>query len=90
MKSKKPKKAKTKKPRQRRATVGKTAEQIVNDIQESCKLLGWNIAMDEGSPGIKGLVIGVKSYVEHVIGYLPENETYAIYSSGQDANSEMH
>lgn len=89
MKSKKPKKAKAKKTRKPKV-VGKTAEQIVNDIQESCKLLGWNIAMNEGSPGINGLIIGLNSYVEHVIGHLPENETYAIYSSGQSPTSEMH
>ena len=69
---------------------GKTPEQIVNDIQSACKLLGWNIAMNESRPGIRGLVIGVNSYVEEIVGQLSDSDAYAIYSSGQDVDKEMH
>jgi len=68
----------------------KTPEEIVNDIQEACKLLGWNLAMNESSPGIRGLVIGQPDFVEEVISSLEDSEDFAIYAASQTVQSEMH
>lgn len=68
----------------------KTPEEIVNDIQDCCKLLGWNLAMNESSNIIKGLIIGKLEYVEAVVHSLEDAEEYSIYSSSQSIDSEMH
>lgn len=67
----------------------RTPEEVVNQIQECCKLLGWNIAMDESSSGIKGLVIGQPDYVDQVVAQLEEGEAYSIYSTGE-ASPDIH
>lgn len=68
----------------------KTPEEIVNDIQDCCKQLGWNIAMNESSNIIKGLVIGQLEYVEQVVHSLSDSEEYSIFASSQSIDSEMH
>jgi hypothetical protein len=60
----------------------KTPEEIVNDIQEACKSLGWAIAMDESKSAISGLVIGQLNYVENVIEQLEDVDNFSIYQTG--------
>lgn len=63
----------------------KTPEELINDIQEACKALGWNIGMDSSKKIIKGLIIGENKYVESVITQLQEVDGYEIFAAG---NSE--
>ncbi len=70
-------------------TKKKTPEQVVNDIQEACQLLGWHIAMDESKTGVMGLIIGVAPYVESIMENLPDSESYSIYASAE-ASDEVH
>lgn len=68
----------------------KTPEEIVDDIQNCCKLLGWNIAMNESSSIIKGLVIGQLEYVEKIVSSLEDSDEYSIYANLTSDDSDMH
>jgi len=61
----------------------KSPEQLVIDIQEACKELGWYIGMDESSELITGLIIGQQAYVEEIIEQLPNIDNYSIYANEQ-------
>lgn len=61
----------------------KTAEDIVNDIQKACSLLGWAIAMDDSKDGVSGLVIGRSEFVEEIIDSLDNKDDFSIYQTGE-------
>lgn len=63
----------------------KSPEEIINDIQEACKLLGWQIAMDTSSKMVSGLILGRVDYVEATVGQLQDIDNYEIFEPG---NSE--
>jgi hypothetical protein len=67
----------------------KTPEQIVHDIQEACKELGWHISMNESSNVIKGLIIGDYDYIEGVVEQLSEMDDYSIYSSDESTDPTL-
>lgn len=68
----------------------KTPEEIINDIRESCESLGWNIAMNESSNTIRGLVIGQFDYVEEVVDQIHDTEEYSIYSPAESIDTDLH
>jgi len=68
----------------------KTPEEIVIDIQDACKELGWQIAMNDSSSGISGLIIGQQEYVENVVGQLEDIDEYSIFSYDQVDNTSLH
>lgn len=67
-----------------------TPEDIVQQIQEACKLLGWNIAMNESNEGVKGLVIGQSEYVNDVVGQLEDFADYTMYEPDLEIDSDLH
>lgn len=68
----------------------KTPEDIVNEIQEACSLLGWHISMNESQDTVRGLIIGQAQYVQEVIAQLEDNEEYSVYSSSAAADTDKH
>jgi predicted sulfurtransferase len=67
-----------------------TPEDIVNQIQEACKLLGWNIALNESAEGVKGLVIGQAEYVNEVVAQLDDMDDYTMYEPDIEIDSDLH
>ena len=70
--------------------MSKTPEQLVLDIQDACKELGWHIGMDESESGVRGLVIGDFDYVNEIVEQLNEVDNYSIYSNGEEAETDLH
>lgn len=68
----------------------KTPEDIINDIRDACESLGWNIAMNESSNTIRGLVIGQFDYVEEVVDQIHDTEEYSIYSPAESIDTDLH
>lgn len=66
----------------------KTPEQLVIEIQEACRMLGWNVAFNEGEPGVRGLIIGQDQWVSDLIEELKDD--YSVYTSTDDAKKDVH
>lgn len=67
-----------------------TPEQLVNEIQDCCKQLGWHISMDESSPGVSGLIIGEFEFVNGIVDQLEEQDNFSIYSSSSTIPTDVH
>lgn len=68
----------------------KTPEEIIQDIREACESLGWNIAMNESSNTVRGLVIGQFDYVEEIVEQIQDTDEYSIYSPSEPLDTDLH
>lgn len=62
----------------------RTPEQLVDDIQQACKQLGWDIAMDVSSEEISGLIVGQHDYIQEVLSGSCDEDNYEIYGYSKD------
>lgn len=68
----------------------KTPEEIIQDIREACESLGWNIAMNEASNTVYGLIIGQFDYVEEIVEQIHDMDEYSIYSPAETIDTDLH
>jgi hypothetical protein len=64
----------------------KTPEQLVLEIQENCRMLGWNIAMNENDAAVRGLIIGQDTWVGELVEQL--NDSFSVYASADSIDNK--
>lgn len=57
----------------------KSPEDFLDEIKRACTALGWEVGMNEVQPGVRGLIIGQRKFVEEVVEQLGDFEEYEIY-----------
>lgn len=68
----------------------KTPEEIVDEIQFLCSLLGWDVAINDAETGVKGLIIGQLDFVQHIVMQLEEYDAYEIYRKPEVFDPNIH
>lgn len=68
--------------------VDEGTEQILK-LQEICRNLGWDIALDDTSENISGMIIGTREFIENLFSGDAELEGYDLYSH-PDTDGELH